>query len=356
VPISDQGAIDFLREIVAIYSPSTREAPVAEHIVSRLSRWGYDAEVDQAGNAVGRLGSDPHRLLLLGHIDTVLGQIDTRLEDGQLYGRGSVDAKGPFATMAIAAARAHEASGIGVTVVGAVEEEAATSKGAYHVAETHAPAQFVIIGEPSRWNRITIGYKGRLLVDYRYERDMSHSAGADGTAAETAFRYWSALACLCEEHNHLRSKRFEMLDPSLRAIQSGGDGLRESVEMTIGIRVPLGVELEDLGERLVAMGGDASVRLRGLERPWLSSKRSRLTGAFLTSIRAEGGRAAFVTKTGTSDLNVIGPRWQCPIVAYGPGDSALDHTPNEHLDLTEYLTAIRVLERTLVRLAGQQAN
>ena len=52
-------------------------------------------------------------------------------------------------------------------------------------------------------------------------------------------------------------------------------------------------------------------------------------------------------KTGTSDMNVVAPVWQCPIVAYGPGDSALDHTPNEHLPLDEYWKAVRVVEHML---------
>jgi LysW-gamma-L-lysine carboxypeptidase len=54
-------------------------------------------------------------------------------------------------------------------------------------------------------------------------------------------------------------------------------------------------------------------------------------------------------------MNVVGPAWGCPLVAYGPGDSALDHTPHEHIVLVEYLAAIRVLTRalrTLDELAG----
>jgi LysW-gamma-L-lysine carboxypeptidase len=46
-------------------------------------------------------------------------------------------------------------------------------------------------------------------------------------------------------------------------------------------------------------------------------------------------------------MNIVGPVWGCPILAYGPGDSALDHTPNECLDLAEYQRAIDVLSRVL---------
>ncbi|MBI2563293.1 MAG: M20/M25/M40 family metallo-hydrolase [candidate division NC10 bacterium] len=63
-----------------------------------------------------------------------------------------------------------------------------------------------------------------------------------------------------------------------------------------------------------------------------------------------GNHAGMKVKSGTSDMNVVGPAWNWPIVAYGPGDSSLDHTPNEHLDLAEYHQAIAILSRVLALL------
>ena len=67
---------------------------------------GFRTEIDGAGNAVGMIGDGPREIVLLGHIDTVPGAIPVRIEDGVLYGRGAVDAKGPLATFVCAAARA----------------------------------------------------------------------------------------------------------------------------------------------------------------------------------------------------------------------------------------------------------
>ncbi len=67
--------------------------------------------MDEAGNAVGEIGApDAARtIVLLGHIDTVPGNIPVRIEAAPagdvLFGRGSVDAKGPLATFVAAAAR-----------------------------------------------------------------------------------------------------------------------------------------------------------------------------------------------------------------------------------------------------------
>jgi LysW-gamma-L-lysine carboxypeptidase len=46
-------------------------------------------------------------------------------------------------------------------------------------------------------------------------------------------------------------------------------------------------------------------------------------------------------------MNVVGPVWGGSIVAYGPGDSSLDHTPNEHIQIEEYRHATNVLEMVL---------
>jgi len=81
-----------------------------------------------------------------------------------------------------------------------------------------------------------------------------------------------------------------------------------------------------------------------------------LTGAFLAAIRAEGGKGAFVVKTGTSDMNVLARHYDCPILAYGPGDSSLDHTPEERLDLDEYLRACRVVQGVIVRLGTERGS
>lgn len=43
-------------------------------------------------------------------------------------------------------------------------------------------------------------------------------------------------------------------------------------------------------------------------------------------------------------MNLYAGAWDCPMATYGPGDSELDHAPNEHLDLGEFERATSVLE------------
>ena len=46
-------------------------------------------------------------------------------------------------------------------------------------------------------------------------------------------------------------------------------------------------------------------------------------------------------------MNIVGPAGGTPIIAYGPGDSSLDHTPEEHIEIEEFLRAVDVLARAL---------
>ena len=49
-------------------------------------------------------------------------------------------------------------------------------------------------------------------------------------------------------------------------------------------------------------------------------------------------------------MNVLGNALKIPVVTYGPGDSRLDHTPNEHINVQEYLDSIEVIRKTLTKL------
>jgi len=350
---TDEQAIALLEALVRIPSLSGQEGEASRYAVDAMAGMGYSGtRVDEVGNATGYVGDGTRVVILLGHIDTVPGVVPVHRKDGLLYGRGTVDAKGPLATMMVAAARARPLRHLRVRVIGAVEEEAATSKGARHIAPRHAPVASVI-GEPSGWDRITIAYKGRMLVDYQLERPVGHSAGRAPNAPEEAIAFWQDLCAWAERANSGCQRAFDTIDPSLRSLNTSSDGLHERVTMRISLRLPLSADPAALADRLRGWAGNAVVTIHGVERAYRAKKRTPLTSAFLAAIREEGSRGAYVTKTGTSDMNVVGPAWGCPIVAYGPGDSSLDHTPDEHIVLDEYLAAIRVLTRALRGLDEQ---
>ncbi len=340
---------DLLHSLVKIYSPSTQERAASEYFTAQMNVLGFNAFVDDAGNAVGILGDGPRDIVLLGHIDTFHGYIEPRIQDGQLYGRGSVDAKGCLATFASAVAQAGKREGVRFVVIGAVEEECATSKGARFAVTQYKP-NACIIGEPSGWDRITLGYKGRVLVDYEIAKAMTHTASTTRAAAEDAVAFWNRVAAFAAEYNRDKPRVFDQLDPSLRALNSSDDGFTDRATMRVGVRVPVGVSIAQVEQQIAQFIDGASVTFSSEEEPFRADKNNALVRAFTNAIRDAGGKPAFTVKTGTADMNIVGPAWGCPIVAYGPGDSTLDHTPHEHLDLAEYARAIDVLAQVLATL------
>jgi len=227
-----------------------------------------------------------------------------------------------------------------------VEEEAATSKGARHALTQFRP-EACVIGEPSGWNRITLGYKGRLLVHYRLTQPVAHTAAQARGACEAAVDFWQRVVDFATAYNRDRPALFDQVTPSLRQINSSNDGFQETVTAMLGMRVPPGLDINQLKAAIQALADGATLAFSGEEMAFRADKNNALVRAFLKAIRSQGGEPGFKVKTGTADMNVVGPVWGCPIVAYGPGDSALDHTPAEHLDLSEYLRAIAVLQAML---------
>jgi len=335
--------------MVEIRSLSGEENALAGFLVERMTALGFQAHVDSAGNAVGILGDGPTEIVLLGHMDTVPGEIPVRIEDGKLFGRGSVDAKGPLAAFIAAAAQVGPLAGKRIVVIGATEEEAASSRGARHAAAVYHPSHCVI-GEPSGAATLTIGYKGRLVLAYDLCAEAAHSAAPSGSVLEMGVAFWSRVKAWADDRNGDK-KMFERLDPVLREIRGGSDGLLESLHMKISVRIPLGMTPEGVQADIGALRDPAgALCFWGGDPPFRAEKNTPLVRAFLRAIREDGRTPRFTVKSGTADMNVVGPAWGCPILAYGPGDPALDHTPNEHLDLAEYRQAIAILQRALLLL------
>jgi len=162
--------------------------------------------------------------------------------------------------------------------------------------------------------------------------------------------FWNQIKRWADGYN-VGKKMFDCLDPGLREIRSENDGLEESIHVRVSIRIPLGISPDDVRHQVESLNrGPGQLQFWGADPPYRAEKNTPLVRAFLQAIREQGAEPAFKVKSGTSDMNVVGPVWNCPIVAYGPGDSTLDHTPNEHLDLAEYRQAITILARVLTLL------
>ena len=248
--------VDLLRRLVEIPSLSDQERPAVEALCRVMASRGFAVEIDEVGNAIGTIGAGPKRVVLLGHIDTVPGHIPVRIEDGVLWGRGAVDAKGPLCTFVAAASAAAPDLNATVTVVGAVGEERLGSPGANAVARWDAP-DFCVIGEPSGWDAVCLGYRGTLGFHCRLAQPSRHSAGPGESAGEQAIAFWNTLTAELAAMNAANeaTTTFTSLTPALREMRAGNDGMQDEAVLSIGLRLPPGIDTAALQGRIRELAG-----------------------------------------------------------------------------------------------------
>jgi LysW-gamma-L-lysine carboxypeptidase len=338
--------IELLEEMLRIPSPSTQERLLAQWLVSRMRSMGFAARRDEAGNVVGYWGGGPKEVMLLGHIDTVAGFIPVRKDGNRLYGRGAVDAKGPLAAAITAVARQPVGTGVRFTIVGAVEEEG-SSRGARSLMNRRAPDQLIIL-EPSGWDAVTLGYKGSLRLRYRLAKPMGHGAGPHQSAGDQAVAFIRRVQDLAGSVTAKGS--FERLDVRVIRFHADHDGFRDTAAMSLGFRLPPKFDVEGLERELEGWSDGAELRFEFADAAVKTEKNTPVVKAFLSGIRDAGGTPRFKMKTGTSDMNILVPAWNCAALAYGPGDSKLDHTPDEAIDLDEFERGVEVLSSALHQL------
>lgn len=339
--------VALLVEMLEIPSLSTEETGLGQWLLTRLKRLGFAVIRDGAGNVIATWGSGPREVVLLGHMDTVPGWIPVRREGDRLFGRGAVDAKGPLAAAITAVSRQAPSTDRRLTVIAAVEEEG-SSRGARYLLARPAPDALVVL-EPSGWDGITLGYKGSLRLHYRLSQPTGHGAGPLPSASDHAIDFVRHIQDYAGAWSAGKSP-FQRLGVRILQMHSESDGLQELATLTLGFRLPPEFDLDALKSQLMTWTARADVHFEPGELPVWADKNTALVRGFVEAIRLQGGTPRFKLKTGTSDMNILVPAWRCPALAYGPGDSKLDHTPEEAIELAEYELGIQVLTAALGRI------
>lgn len=339
-----QGAA-LVEDMLRIDSPSGGEGRLAEHLAQRLEPAGFDVHVDAVGNLHAAWGYGTETTTLVGHLDTAPGRVAVRREGQLLYGRGAVDAKGPLAAALTAVSRLPRDGSRRWLVIGAVEEEA-SSRGARHLAETLPRPAGLVVLEPSGWDGITIGYKGSVRVLWSRHQPTAHGAGQEPSAGDRAAGFVRRL----QDHAAERSGDagiFGRIDVRVLRMDAGSDGLEDHARVEVGLRIPPGLASAEVRRILAELEGDGHLDVLYADEGVRTDRSSALARRFVRAVRAHGGSPRFKLKTGTADLNHLVPAWGCPALAYGPGNSHLDHTPDEHIDLDEFERGVGVLETAL---------
>jgi LysW-gamma-L-lysine carboxypeptidase len=360
-------AVRFLTNLLGIYSPSGKEGDAANFLELEMKRMGFEVGKDAIGNVIGVVGEGKPVILLCGHMDTVAGHMPLRIEEGKIFARGAVDAKGPLAAMIMAAiAAAKDPTFKGKILVAAVVEEEATSRGVKHLITQGIEADYAIFGEPSGVENVTIGYKGQIQLKIVLKTETGH--------ASTPWLYDNSLEKAIELWKQIKNaSSYPSLDPSASPYNAvtaclvklvGGRATSVvpfEAEMNLDVRVPIQFSTSQVFEQIQkiinkyqAANPKVSVKATVLDtvEPFEVNKASPLVHVLASSVRKVLNKpATLLHKTGTGDMNILGKPMNLPIVTYGPGDSHLDHTLDENIEVKEYLDAISVYKETLMKLA-----
>lgn len=356
-------AADLLKGMVERYSPTGHEAELSKFLLKKTEALGFKTRLDKAGNVIGEFGEGTPTILLCGHMDTVPGKLPVKIEEGRLYGRGAVDAKAPLAAMIAAASILSKEKFSGRLIVAGVVDEEGNGRGTRQLIEDDVKADYAIFGEPSGVDQITIAYKGSLHVKVSVETSTGHSSSPwlFENAIERAFDVYALLSSI-NFPSEKKGSRFYSLTSSLTKINGGSlsSQVPSKCVFHVDLRVPPQIEpmkLFDEVKRVVQEYRKAkpmvAVKVEVLDtcEPYEADVNSLLIRSLSWAIRMVRGKpATWVRKTGSGDMNLYGASMKIPIVTYGAGDSSLDHTPNEWVDLKEYEDSIQVLCKGIKQL------
>jgi putative selenium metabolism hydrolase len=358
----DRDALEsFTARLVGTPSPSGEEGAVAALVRAEMERLGYAVEVDELGTVTGTLDAGPGPCVLLdAHMDTV-GVTEPEawsadpageLRDGRLYGRGSVDMKGPLAAVVHGAAAAALRRGR-VVVSASIAEEMIEGYATVAVARRVRP-DFAVICEPSH-RTVAVGQRGRAELIVDVYGSPSHSSRPDlGVNAVDAMadalraarevemppdhpaigpailvvtdvisRPFPALSVLPDRCTATFDRRTlpgegaeEVLAPLQAAVAAAVAPHGARAEVTLGV------------DRFDAYTG-TPIEAENFAPAWYTGVDAPIARAALEAVGGEPVHWPFCTNgSGTAALGI-------PTIGFGPGDETLAHRIDEHIELDE---------------------
>ena len=343
--------VKHLVELVSVYSPSGREAEAAKVVRDIANELGLSSWIDSVGNVWVSLSGTNCRdadILIIGHIDTVPGYIEVRVEGDVVWGRGAVDAKGPLLAYLHAISRL-EITDYRVCLGGLVGEEA-DSPGAKYLLEAGFKSKHLFVAEPSGYDSIVVGYRGSLPVQVVCRAVGGHAASPDPDKSAYE-RFHDAWSVLRSKYGKVQPKQPSM---SITRIVAGeyGNMLPTYLEARLDIRLWSDSERELILNELRQVFGErgCGIRVLGYTKPVKVKPQQPAPRSLIRSMLKRGIRPKIVMKHGTSDMNLIVPDVTQDAVAYGPGDSKLSHSLEERISIKEIMHAIDIIVDAILQL------
>jgi succinyl-diaminopimelate desuccinylase len=343
-------------ELVAIPSESHSEAALADHVERRLRALGH-LRLERIGdNVVARTAlGRPLRLVVAGHLDTVPadGNGTPRVDDDLLWGLGAADMKGGLAIMLELASSQPEPAVDVTWVFYAAEEVAAVHNGLGQLFDRRpdlVDGDAAVLAEPTG-GALEVGCQGSMRLRVELQGARAHTA-----------RPWMGRNAV-----HRAGRLLAALDDyEPRRPVIDGCEFREALQ---AVFVEGGVAGNVVPDRAVITlnhrfapdrsADDARAHVESVLSPYLEPRdvmtvvdvagaaAPALAHPLLAALR-DRHQLEVRAKLGWTDVSRFAAAG-IPATNFGPGDSAVAHTRDEHVErasLDAVYTALDDLLRT----------
>jgi succinyl-diaminopimelate desuccinylase len=364
--VKEDSAVKLLQKVIQIEStnPPGNELDLARWLADYLAQAGVEAELLEYGekhaNLVARLRGTGTRpaLIFSAHMDTVpAGEVpwmfppfSGTLHEGKIYGRGAADMKSGLAGMTEAVAILAR-SGIslgGDLIVSFTYDETHGLRGAKRMVEGGylEDAEAVLISEPSTLD-VFIAEKGALWLKCRAKGKTAHTSmpqlgqNAILEMAHFLHRLEESLDLSADPHPLLSEPTF-----TVGTIQGGVtiNVIPDVCEAEVDIRLLPGMDYQKVVQQVRELGkGRVEVEVLDWKEPVESDPDAEIVGLSLQAVEEITGQprqpkgVAYYT-----DGSVLANRLQIPMVNIGPADTGMTHQPNEYVEVSRLVQAVKI--------------
>ena len=383
-----EATIAFAQQLVQIPSLPGQENEIAAAVSYEMKNLGYDEVwTDEAGNVIGKIcGGQGPTVLLNGHMDHVdPGPADGwpyppfsgQIIDGELWGRGSVDMKGPVACMIYAASlfKQFDFAPPGDILMTVPVMEEVGGIGTHHLA-SQLQAHVAICGEPSR-NILRRGHRGRVGLQLIFKGRSAHASapqlGVNPHYCAAAFLAKLPALEMAQEKGIGAST----VVPTLYVTdQTSPNVIPGEVHLTLDWRNVPAESPEEIIAKVRALleteingkyGCQSEVEIIRFEFTTYTGLQTSLSDIFPSFLLTEDN--PFVQAAHTTLVNVLDRDdgidiWRfatdgghlvaagIPTVGFGPGDERLAHTNQERISLEQMKEAVVAYAALIPALAN----
>ncbi len=366
--------IEFARDLVRTKSYSGDERAIIHLIEKKMKQLDYDdVTVDSMGNIVGRIGNGQDVLMFDSHVDTVAANDPSKwrhdpfggvIEDGMLYGRGSVDMKSSVAASIYAVAMAKTLgldSGKSIYVSCTVMEEDCDGENLKHLFKAlDIKPDYVVICEPSA-NRIAIGHKGKAQISIK-----THGVSAHGSAPEKGVNAIYEMAEIIQRAEKLNLElmkkegaRGTLVISSISSISASLNAVPSECDVYLDRRMVPGETKDSIRQEIehLIKGKNATWEVGTLHRKswtgmdityepfhlaWEIDLNHELSKACIDAYREIFGHDPGKYEFWDFSTNAVTPvSMGIPTIGFGPGESKMAHMRNERCEVNQIVDACR---------------